>query len=207
VFEYVIKQLLQGVFICEVSHDEAFHYLKNPDKLQAVEAFLAQIGYRLATTQNQLAFYAAYQQIDSTNQGDIKRIFQQFRLELHPVLEWLDMMMSCLHQDSALAPGDTLSFSSLLQVIEQNQALADRLLSFTKFKDFAGNDDSIKARLEKLLGTLHKWGYLKQANRDLLIYQVTGKLDYFYQALQFIQEHEQIPIDQAEEDSIQEHLF
>jgi hypothetical protein len=207
VFEYVIKQLLQGVFICEVSHDEAFNYLKNPDKLQAVEAFLAQIGYRLATTQNQLAFYAAYQQIDSTNQGDIKRIFQQFRLELHPVLEWLDMMMSCLHQDSALAPGDTLSFSSLLQVIEQNQALADRLLSFTKFKDFAGNDDSIKARLEKLLATLHKWGYLKQANRDLLIYQVTGKLDYFYQALQFIQEHEQIPIDQAEEDGIQENLF
>ncbi len=206
-FEYVVKQLLQGVFICEVSHQEAFNYLKNPDKVQAVEAFLTQIGYRLATTQNQLAFYAAYQQIDSNNQADIKRIFQQFRLELHPVLEWLDMMMSCLHQDSALASGDTLSFSSLLQVIEQNQALADRLLSFTKFKDFAGNDDSIKARLEKLLATLHKWGYLKQANRDLLIYQVTGKLDYFYQALQFIQEHEQIPIDQPEEDAMQENLF
>lgn len=206
-FEYVVKQLLQGVFICEVSHQEAFNYLKNPDKVQAVEGFLTQIGYRLATTQNQLAFYAAYQQIDSNNQADIKRIFQQFRLELHPVLEWLDMMMSCLHQDSALASGDTLSFSSLLQVIEQNQALADRLLSFTKFKDFAGNDDSIKARLEKLLATLHKWGYLKQANRDLLIYQVTGKLDYFYQALQFIQEHEQIPIDQPEEDAMQENLF
>jgi hypothetical protein len=115
--------------------------------------------------------------------------------------------MSCLHQDSALAPGDTLSFSSLLQVIEQNQALADRLLSFAKFKDFAGNDDSIKARLEKLLATLHKWRYLKLANRDMLIYQVTGKLDYFYQALQFIQEHEQIPIDQSEEDAIQENLF
>lgn len=206
-FERVVKQLLQGAFICEVSHEEAFNYLNNPDKLPAVEDFLRQIGYRLATTHNQLAFYAAYQQIDSDNQGDIKRIFQQFRLELHPVLEWLDMMMSCLHQDSALAPGDTLSFSSLLQVIEQNQALADRLLSFAKFKDFAGNDDSIKARLEKLLATLHKWGYLKQANRDLLIYQVTGKLDYFYQALQFIQEHEQIPIDQAEEDAIQENLF
>jgi hypothetical protein len=206
-FESVVKQLLQGVFVCEVSHEEAFNYLKNPDKVQAVEDFLKQIGYRLATTPNGLAFYAAYQQIDSDNQADIKRIFQQFRLELHPVLEWLDMMMSCLHQDSALAPGDTLSFSNLLQVIEQNQALADRLLSFAKFKDFAGNDDSIKARLEKLLATLHKWGYLKLANRDMLIYQVTGKLDYFYQALQFIQEHEQIPIDQSEDDAIQENLF
>ncbi len=206
-FENVVKQLLQGAFICEVSDEAAFNHLADGDKAQAVDAFLSQLGYRLAKTQNELAFYAAYRQIDTTARGEIKRIFQQFRIELYPVVEWLDMMMSCLNQDTALAPGDTLSFSSLLQVIEQNQALADRLLSFVKFKDFAGSDDSVKARLEKLLATLHKWGYLKLANRDMLIYQVTGKLDYFYQALQFIQEHEQIPIEQPEEDAVQESLF
>jgi hypothetical protein len=48
---------------------------------------------------------------------------------------------------------------------------------------------------------------LHLANRDTSIYQVTGKLDYFYQALQFIQEHEQIPIEQGENDAIQESLF
>jgi hypothetical protein len=37
--------------------------------------------------------------------------------------------------------------------------------------------------------------------------QVTGKLDYFYQSLQFIQEHEEIPIEQGEEESTQETLF
>lgn len=206
-FESIVKQLLQGEFICEVSDENAFNHLIEGEKAQAVDAFLNQLGYRLARTQNDLAFYAAYQQIDQTARGDIKRIFQQFRIELYPVVEWLDMMMSCLNQDTSLAPGDTLSFSSLLQVIEQNQALADRLLIFSKFKDFAGNDDSVKARLEKLLVTLHKWGYLKLASRDMLIYQVTGKLDYFYHALQFIQEHEQIPIEQPEEDAMQETLF
>ncbi|SHE19163.1 hypothetical protein [methanotrophic endosymbiont of Bathymodiolus puteoserpentis (Logatchev)] len=50
-------------------------------------------------------------------------------------------------------------------------------------------------------------GYLQLANRDTLIYQVTGKLDYFYQSLQFIQEHEEIPIEQGEEESTQETLF
>ncbi|MGR9013581.1 MAG: condensin complex protein MksE, partial [Gammaproteobacteria bacterium] len=127
--------------------------------------------------------------------------------ELQPVVEWLDMMMSCLNQDAALSPGDTLSFSGLLQVIEQNQALADRLQTFAKFKDFTSSDDSVKGRLEKLLSTLQKWNYLHLANRDTLIYQVTGKLDYFYQALQFIQEHEQIPVEQGETDVIQESLF
>jgi hypothetical protein len=206
-FENVVKQLLQGAFICEVSDEAAFNHLADGDRAQAVDAFLSQLGYRLAKTQNELAFFAAYQQIDNTARSDIKGLFQKFRNELYPVVEWLDMMMACLHQDTALSPGDTISFSGLLQVIEQNQALADRLLSFVKFRDFSGSDDSIKARLEKLLATLQKWGYLKLANRDMLIYQATGKLDYFYQALQFIQEHEQIPIEQPEEDAMQESLF
>jgi len=206
-FDQLLKRLLQGEFICEVSDETGFRYLQDPENAAQVDTFLTRLDYRLSSTQNQLAFYAAYRTIDSSARSDIRKIFQQFRVELQPVVEWLDMMMSCLNQDTALSPGDTLSFSSLLLVIEQNQALADRLQTFAKFKDFTSGDDSVKGRLEKLLGTLHKWGYLSLANRDTLIYQVTGKLDYFYQALQFIQEHEQIPIEQGETDAIQESLF
>lgn len=148
-FESVIKHLIQGEFICEVSDESAFHFLQDNDQLQAIDAFLNRLGYRLAMTQNELAYYVAFQHIDHPARSDIRKIFQQFRIELYPVVEWLDMMMACLNQDTALAAGDTLSFASLLQVIEHNQALADRLLSFAKFKDFAGSDDSVKARLEK----------------------------------------------------------
>lgn len=206
-FDQLLKRLLQGEFICEVSDDAGFRYLQDPENAGQVDAFLTRLDYRLSRTQNQLAFYVAFRTIDSSARSDIGIVFRQFRKELNPIVEWLDMMMACLNQDTALSPGDTLSFSSLLQVIEQNQALADRLQIFAKFKDFTSGDDSVKGRLEKLLGTLHKWGYLSLANRDTLIYQVTGKLDYFYQALQFIQEHEQIPIEQGETDSIQESLF
>ena len=206
-FDQLLKRLLQGEFICEVSDEPSFRYLQDPENAKQVDEFLTCLDYRLSGTQNRLAFYAAYRTIDSSARSDIGKVFNQFRKELNPVVEWLDMMMSCLNQDTALSPGDTLSFSSLLQVIEQNQALADRLQKFATFKDFTSGDDSVKGRLEKLLGTLNKWGYLVLANRDMLIYQVTGKLDYFYQALQFIQEHEQIPIEQGETDAIQESLF
>ncbi|MEE9396222.1 MAG: hypothetical protein V3V31_04340 [Methylococcales bacterium] len=206
-FEPLVKRLLQGAFICEISDEVGFRFLQEPENARQVDAFLNRLEFGLSKTQNELAFYASYQQIDSQARNEIRKIFQQFRVELQPVVEWLDMMMSCLNQDTALSPGDTLSFSGLLQVIEQNQALADKLQSFAKFKDFTGSDDSVKSRLEKLLGTLHKWGYLTLANRDTLIYQVTGKLDYFYQALQFIQEHEQIPIEQPEDEAVQESLF
>ncbi len=206
-FDDLLKRLLQGAFICEISDEAGFRYLQASDNAQEVDAFLSRLNYRLSKTQNELAYFAAYQQIDSPARSDIRKTFQQFRLELHPVVEWLEMMMAGLNQETALAPGDVLSFSSLLQAIEQNQALADRLQSFARFKDFTGSDDSVKSRLEKLLSTLSKWGYLHLANRDTLIYQVTGKLDYFYQALQFIQEHEQIPIEQKEDDVIQESLF
>ena len=206
-FDQLLKRLLQGEFICEVSDEAGFRYLQDPEHTAQVDAFLKRLDYRLSSSQNQLAFYAAYRTMDRSARSDIGKVFNQFRKELNPIVEWLDMMMSCLNQDTALSPGDTLSFSSLLQVIEQNQAMADRLQKFATFKDFTSGDDSVKGRLEKLLGTLHKWGYLSLANRDTLIYQVTGKLDYFYQALQFIQEHEQIPIEQGETDAIQESLF
>ncbi len=206
-FDQLLKRLLQGEFICEITDEAGFHYLQDPENAGQVDTFLTRLDYRLSRTQNQLAFYAAYRTVDASARSDIRKVFQQFRVELQPVVEWLDMMMSCLHQDTALSPGDTLSFSRLLQVIEHNQAQADRLQAFAKFKDFTSNDDSVKGRLEKLLSTLQKWGYLNLANRDTLIYQVTGKLDYFYQALQFIQEHEQIPTEQGEVDNIQENLF
>jgi len=206
-FDQLLKRLLQGEFICEVSDEAGFRYLQDPENAAQVDEFLTRLDYRLSSTQNRLAFFAAYRTIDNSASSDIRKVFYQFRIELQPVVEWLDMMMSCLNQDTALSPGDTLSFSGLLQVIEQNQALADRLQTFAKFKDFTSGDDSVKGRLEKLLTTLQKWNYLSLANRDTLIYQVTGKLDYFYQALQFIQEHEQIPVEQGETDTIQGSLF
>jgi hypothetical protein len=206
-FEQVVKRLLQGEFICEVSDEAGFRYLQQDGQAEQVSQFLQRLGYGLARTHNQLAFYAAYHALDNTARADIRRVFQQFRLELQPVVEWLDMMMTCLGQDTALSPGDTLSFASLLQTIDQNQAQADRLQTFARFKEFTSSDDSVKGRLEKLLSTLQKWGYLALANRDTLVYQVTGKLDYFYQALQFIKEHEQLPLEQAETDAIQEALF
>lgn len=206
-FESLVKRLLQGEFICEINDEAGFQYLQNQENFFQVEDYLRRLNYRLATTQNKLAYYAAYIEIDNSARQDVRKVFQQFRLELHPVVEWLDMMMACLKQDATLSPGDTLALSGLLQVIENNQALADRLQTFAKFKDFTSSEDSIKGRLEKLLSTLHKWGYLQLVNRDTLIYQVTGKLDYFYQSLQFIQEHEEIPVEQEDEEIEQGSLF
>jgi len=206
-FESLVKRLLQGNFICEVSDEAGFVYLQNTENYFQIEDYLRRLNYRLASTQNKLAYYAAYMEITSSARADIRKTFQQFRLELHPVVEWLDMMMACLKQDTSLSPGDTLTLANLLQVMENNQALADRLQALAKFKDFTSSEDSIKGRLEKLLSTLNKWGYLQLANRDTLIYQVTGKLDYFYQSLQFIQEHEEIPIEQEEADAQQGSLF
>ncbi len=206
-FEITVKRLLLGEFICEVTAEDSFRYLKQAEHRREVEAFLDRLGYGLSCTSNRLAYYAAFRRIDAEARAEIRRMFQAFRLELHPVVEWLDMMMQCQRQDASLSPGDTLSFAGLLKTIENNQALADRLLSFARYKDFLSSDDSIKGRLEKMLKTLSHWGYLHLASRDTLVYQVTGKLDYFYQALQFIQEHEELPLEQKDDEAQQSELF
>jgi len=206
-FEPTVKRLLQGEFVCEVSAEACFRWLRQPGNAQTVDDFLGQLGYRLGHSQNQLAYFAAYADIDAEARADIRRLFQQFKWELQPVVEWLDLMMQCQRRDAALNPGDAISFSGLLQAIENNQSLADRLQGFARFKDFLSSDDSAKGRLEKLLKTLSHWGYLTLASRDTLVYQVTGKLDYFYQALQFIQENEALPLEQREDEAQQAELF
>ena len=206
-FENTVKRLLQGEFVCEVAADDCYRYLKQPENRREVDAFLAKLGYSLSVTQNQLAYYAAYREIDGEARSEIRKIFQTFRIELQPVVEWLDLMMQCEHRDVSLSPGDSISYSSLLTSIENNQALADRLQGFARFKDFLSTDDSAKGRLEKTLKTLSQWGYLTLVSRDTLVYQVTGKLDYFYQALQFIQEHEELPLEQQEDEAHQDSLF
>lgn len=206
-FEATVKRLLQGEFICEVTAEDCFRYLKSAEHRREVDDFIGRLGYALSASQNQLAFFAAYRQIGNEARSEVRRLFQQFKWELHPVVEWLDMMMQCQHQDTALNPGDTISFSSLLRQLEDNQALADRLQGFARFKDFLSTEDTSKGRLAKLLKTLTTWGYLSLVNRDTEVYQVTGKLDYFYEALHFIQEHEELPLEQQEDEPQQAELF
>ena len=94
-FDQLLKRLLQGEFICEVSDETGFRYLQDPENAKQVDDFLTRLDYRLSSTQNQLAYYAAFRTIDSSARSDIRKVFQQFRVELQPVVEWLDMMMSC----------------------------------------------------------------------------------------------------------------
>ena len=81
-FDQLLKRLLQGEFICEVSDETGFRYLQDPENAHQVDAFLTRLDYRLSSTQNRLAFYAAYRTIDSSARGDIRKVFQQSTLFL-----------------------------------------------------------------------------------------------------------------------------
>lgn len=206
-FETVVKQLLQGEFICAYTQPDSFQYLQHAEQREKVDAFLQQLNYRLAHTPQKSAFYAAYQTIDETARNDIRKVFQRFRGELQPMVEWLELMMEALQQDKSIMTGDRLYFAKLLQIFENNVALAERLHNFAKFKSFTSSDTTLKTRLEKLLNTLADWGYLVLVDKDSLIYQATGRLDYFYQALDFIRDNEQIIDEASNEEPAQESLF
>ncbi|MDD5410733.1 MAG: hypothetical protein PHF31_04850, partial [Methylobacter sp.] len=64
-FDQLLKRLLQGEFICEVSDEAGFRYLQEPENATQVDEFLTRLDYRLSSTQNQLAFYTAYRTIDN----------------------------------------------------------------------------------------------------------------------------------------------
>ncbi len=63
-FDQLLKRLLQGNFVCEVSDDVGFRYLQDNEHARQVNEFLTRLDYRLSSTQNRLAFYAGYRTIN-----------------------------------------------------------------------------------------------------------------------------------------------
>ncbi len=205
----ILETLLQGQFICSVSHSKLYQELKNDENKLTINSTLHALGRELRSTENDDTFYCAYSNIDNPKDGRlIQSQFEQLRDQIAPVVEFLTFVMRVSNSDSVLIPGDTLRFHDLLSYIEAESAhLADlsqisRYELFKKVRTKSNNQDRLKAVLE----VMEKEGYVYLINKESTIYQVTGKIEYFYSSIEFIRDYEQIPL-QDETDEQKEISF
>jgi hypothetical protein len=59
-------------------------------------------------------------------------------------------------------------------------------------KEFTVTDASAKGMLDKVFLQMERWGYLVLINREQESYRFTGKLDYYFQIIDFLIENEGI---------------
>ena len=203
----ILETLLAGKFICQVSNSKLYQQLQGESIRSKVNEILTELGRRLCHTEHYEVYYCAY--TDLSQAQDAKRVRNQFetiRDQIAPVLSFITLQMRSEGRDAVLISGDTVKFHDLLSSIEQEQAHLNDLKQLGRYELFKKirSKTTSQERLITVLETLEKEGYIVLTNNESSIFQVSGKIEYFYSCLDFIRDHEQIPLE--EEDEVQRGL-
>lgn len=201
-FEGAVLALIQGAFICDQTNANVYQWLRDVSNQKSVDDFLRKIGRKLVATNNGNAFYAAWQSIGQDERTEIKNIFASIKHTIAPVVNFLEMCMKYTKEDTAPAAGERVNYSDLLVAVANNANALEMLHSFTNMgKEFVSLDASPKSMLDRVIQQMVKWDYLVENSKNLNNYIFTGKLDYFYEILTFLNENE-MPSSSSDEEEV-----
>ena len=108
--------------------------------------------------------------------------------------------MQAQRQDQFLAPGSVIEANRLMAAIDENPNLRVELQAIAALGKGAGGDGTLRGTLERLLKRLRDDGYLVLANPEREIYEVTGKIEYLQEVVDFLMAHESVKEELDEED-------
>ena len=190
-FEQVMRSLLSGQFVCPVSDHEGFAFLSEPSSHQAVNAYLGKISLHLTATRHGGAFFAAHNAIGGPERKAAREVFTDIKQTLRPLVSFLDLVMRAMQSDDLLAVGTPIEVNKLMAAIDANPSFRNDLQTLAgQLKVQADGTD--RTRLDKVLKSFHEKGYLLLSNPEREIYQVTGKIEFIQEAIEFLLEHDAI---------------
>lgn len=199
-FEQVIPRLLEGNFVCVSTTPEMFRWLNTDQAQHDVSTYLERIGRRLAKTPNAQAYYVTWKRIGQTERSEVKKVFSAIKQTIRPLIQFLTLCMEVEKKDSRPISGDRIEYAMMLNAVATNPHLLEVLREFGSIsKEFVVSDASPKSMLDKVIKQMESWGYLILISREQLSYKFTGKLDYYYQVIDFLMENEGIA-DQTADD-------
>jgi hypothetical protein len=199
-FEQTLTLLLAGEFICAIRYPDAWRFLDDEGQRAEADAFLARLGRRLARTRQGGAWFAAYTQIGSEERRAIRDGFADIKHNLRLLVGFFVHVMQAQRQDQFLAPGSVIEANRLMAAIDENPNLRVELQAIAALGKGAGADGTLRGTLERLLKRLRDDGYLVLANPEREIYEVTGKIEYLQEVVDFLMTHESVKEELDEED-------
>jgi hypothetical protein len=200
-FESVVQSLLAGDFICPVSNHEGYFFLNEQDNQNTINDYLGKIGLHLAKTRHGGAFFAAHNVTGKPENRAAKEVFTDIKQNLRPLVSFLDMVMRVMQSDDFLAVGTVIEVNKLMGAIDANPSFRNDLQSLANQIKIQADTD--RNRLEKVLKNFRDKGYLILSNPEREIYQITGKIEYIQEVIEFLMEHDAIR-DEEEETSLKQ---
>jgi hypothetical protein len=199
-FETTMTLLLSGEFICGIRYPDAWRFLEDEAQRRDAEQFLVRLGRRLTQTRQGGAWFAAYQDIGGDERRAVREGFADIKHNLRLLVGFFVHVMQALRQEQFLAPGSIIESSRLMAAIDENPNLRVELQGLAGLGKGQGGDGTLRGTLERLLKRLRDDGYLVLANPEREIYEVTGKIEYLQEVVDFLMAHQSIP-DEIEEAS------
>lgn len=203
----VIESLLRGEFICKISDEAAWELLANESKRQQVNDHLAVLNRSVSSAAGETVFYASYQDLGEPEREHLGQQFQEVVQSLQPLVHWMVLVQEAGSGDEPLAQGVRVRLNELQTTIEDVAALSEQLAKIARFRLFNSTSTSVEGQLKQIFKRLCEMGYLVRPNAEKQIYQATGKVEYLYEVLRFIDETESLALEQKAEVMKQETLL
>lgn len=201
-FDVAMSLLLSGEFVCEVRYPDAYRFLAADAHQKDANAYLARIGRTLATTEQGGAWYAAYDRVNQEEKRAIKEEFAQIKQKIRFLVEFFVKSMRATNQEVFYSRGDKIEAHALMAAIDGNPGMRAEFQALGVVGRGGATDGKLKSSLDRQLNFLVDAGYLVVSNAEREIYQVTGKIEYLTEIVQFLMTTDNIPEDMGDEQDI-----
>ena len=198
----VLSALLQGAFICQITDEEAWRFLKSRDNAAQLEPHLALLNRTLSTTAEGDVFFASYLTIGEPERKILTQQFQDTTSNLVPLVEWLLLVQQANESDMPITMGSAIRLNELQTTIEDTPAYAEQLEKISRYRMFGSTSVNLDGQLKQVFKRLTELGYLIKPNPDKQIYLGTGKIEHLYEMLRFIDETEALSLSEQAEAAI-----
>lgn len=199
---YVLSTLLQGAFICQVTDEEAWRFLKSRDNAQQLEPHLNLLNRTLSTTADGDVFFASYLTIGEPERKVLTQQFQDTASNLIPLVEWLLLVQQASESDMPVTMGNAIRLNELQTTIEDTPAYAEQLEKISRYRMFGSTSVNLDGQLKQVFKRLTELGYLSKPNSEKQIYLATGKVEHLYEMIRFIDETEALSLSEQAEAAI-----
>jgi len=206
----VIERLLKGDFICRTTDEDGWRFLKSPANREQVDDYLATLNRMVATVGSGAdsdVFFCGYRQLGEDERKVVGQQFRDVCNALTPLVEWLVLVQEAGAQDAPLTEGSALRLNELQSIVEDTPAFREQLARVSHYRLFGSTSASVDGQIKQVFKRLCELGYLVRPNPDKQIYLGTGKLDYLYEVIRFIDETESLDLEQRAESASQGSLL
>ncbi len=200
----VLELLLSGAFICQITDEDAWRYLKSTQNSDKVESQLNVLNRTLATAADGDVFFAAYQTLTESERKVLGNQFQEISSNLLPLVEWLLLVQQAAGNDVPVTQGSAIRLNELQSTIEDTPAYAEQLEKISRYRLFGSSSTSLDGQIKQVFKRLTDLGYLIKPNQEKQIYLATGKIEYLYEVIRFIDETEALSLSEQADQAVQQ---